>query len=271
MAGLAGDMVSKLRQNLRAVLFFTFAVLCLVSGCSEVVLAQTATITASNGQSCAGTRFGSTLNCTSNDFSSTLTFDQPAANTLASCIAGETVFIDVIAGVTSSSPNRYDGGFFIGEVGNSPSIFDASKTCSLGVFPSTPSPYLSLDSDSCGDYAASSASSLLIQNVAVKCTPTLGTNSLALPYTLVFSNLAGSTACTPSNITAGTTAKCVSSTTATVTGVTIQSYVTITKKTSPVADTQSFGYTAATTGTSISSSAFSLTDNQSQTLKVPLS
>lgn len=261
-----------LSRRLRCSLFYVgLLVLLICVHMAAIANAQTATITALNGQSCAGTRFGSTLNCTANDFSSTLTFDQPTSNTLASCIAGQNVFLDVIASVTSSSPSRYDGGFFIGEVGNSPASNDASKTCSLGVFPIAPSPYLNLDSDSCGDYLASSASTLLIQHVAVKCTPTPGTNSLALPYTLVFSNLAGSTACTPANITASTTAKCLSSTTATVTGVTIQSYVTITKKTVPLADLQSFSYMASTTGASISSSGFSLADGQSQTVQVPLS
>ena len=85
---------------------------------------QTATITAITGSSCAGTRFGSNLNCTSNDFSSSLTFDQPTATALTSCIAGSTVNLDILAATTSNSPIRYDGAYFIGELGNSPSTMN---------------------------------------------------------------------------------------------------------------------------------------------------
>jgi uncharacterized repeat protein (TIGR01451 family) len=239
--------------------------------CSNLAIAQTATITATNGQTCAAQRFGSSLNCTANDFSSTLTFGQPAATTLTSCVAGSTVFIDVLATVTSNSPLRYDGAFFLGEVGNSPSTFSTTATCSLGVFPTAPLPYLNSDSDACGDYSASATSTLLMQHVAVKCAPTAGSNSLALPYTLVFSN-SNAVGCTAANITASTTAKCVSSTSATVTGVVIDSYVTIIKKTNPLGDPQSFNYSAATNSASgISASSFALTDTQSQTVRVPLS
>ena len=248
--------------------------LCVLLGCLAAgdAYGQTATITAATGQSCAGTRFGSSLNCTANDFSSSLTFDQPAATALASCIAGSTVSIDVIAQTTSNSPIRYDGAYFIGEVGNSPSLADATKTCSLGVFPTTPSPFLNLDADGCGDYSATSNSTLLIEDVAIRCTPAAGTNVLNIPYTLVFSNQVGSTACTPSNVTANTTAKCVSSNTATVTGVTVNAYVRITKQTSPDGHSQSFSFTATESGgTTVSPSSFTLSDGQTRVVEVPFS
>lgn len=231
---------------------------------------QTATITAITGSSCAGTRFGSNLNCTSNDFSSSLTFDQPTATALTSCIAGSTVNLDILAATTSNSPIRYDGAYFIGELGNSPSTNDPSKTCSLGVFPVSPSPYVNLDNDVCGDYAATSNSTLLIKNVSVKCTPTPGTNTLSLPYTLVFNNQTGGNTCTAANVTANTTAKCVSSSTTSVTGVVIAGYVKITKQTDPHGTGQAFNFSATTSSsTGVSPASFSLQDGQSTTVQVP--
>ena len=179
---------------------------------------QTATVTASTGQTCAGTRFGSNLGCTANDFSSTLTFDQPAATAISSCMAGQQVTIDIIASITSSSPARYDGGFFVGENGISPSLNNAASVCSVAVFPISPLPFQNLDGNACGDYAATSSSTLLIKGVKLNCTPVPGTNLIAVPYTFVFSNLAGPANCSVANITAKTSSKCVSSNNATATG-----------------------------------------------------
>ena len=237
---------------------------------AQPVGAQTASVTALTGQSCAGTRFGSDLGCTANDFSSALSFDQPAATALASCRAGQTVNIDVIAQITSNSPLRYDGAYFIGEAGNSPQLNDATKTCSVGVFPNTPLPFLNTDLDTCGDYSATSSSTLLIKSVAVKCTPATGTNTLAIPYVLVFNNLAGATACTPATVTANTKSKCVASVTATVTGVTVNGYIQITKQTLPDGHSQSFGFTGtSSTGATVTPSSFSLGDGQTQIVEVP--
>jgi uncharacterized repeat protein (TIGR01451 family) len=232
--------------------------------------AQTATVTALTGQSCAGTRFGSNLGCTANDFSSSLTFDQPAATALSSCRAGETVTIDVIAQTTSSSPTRYDGAYFIGEMGTSPEIDDATKSCSLGVFPTTPYPFEAWDTDSCGDYAAGQSSTLLIEDVAIKCTPAPGTNLLAIPYVLVFSNQTGGNSCTAANVTANTKSKCVSSTTATVTGVSVNGYIQITKQTLPNGHSQTFGFTGTESGgATVTPSTFNLSDGQTQIVEVP--
>ena len=232
--------------------------------------AQTATITALTSQSCAGTRFGADLICTANDFSSNLTFDQPSANALASCLAGQTVSIDVLAQITSNSPVRYDGAYFIGEMGSSPELNDATKTCSVGVFPTTPLPFQNLDGDVCGDYHASQSSTLLINDVAVRCTPAAGTNLLAIPYVLVFNNQTGGNSCTAANITANTKSKCISSLTATVTGVSVNSYIRLTKQTLPDGHPQSFGFTATEAGgAAVSPASFNLTDGQTQIVEVP--
>ncbi len=233
-------------------------------------MAQTATITALTGQSCAGTRYGADLGCTANDFSSSLTFDQPSASALSSCVAGQTVSIDVLAQITSNSPTRYDGAYFIGEVGTSPELNDATKTCSLGVFPTSPLPFQTWDTDVCGDYAATAASTLLINDVAVQCTPAAGTNQLAIPYVLVFSNTVGGSTCTAANVTANTKSKCVSSVTATVTGVTVNGYIQITKQTLPDGHSQAFGFTtSASGGATVTPSTFNLTDGTTQRVEVP--
>lgn len=230
--------------------------------------AADATINAYTGQTCAGTRFGGNLNCTSNDFSSSLTFDQDAATAIANCQYGETVTLDVLAATTSNSPIRYDGAYFIGENGISPSLNSGTSSCSVGVFPLTPSPFLNNDGDSCGDYAATSTSALLIKNVKVKCVPVAGTNSLAIPYVLVFNNQTGATACTPANVTANTTAKCVSSTTASVTGVSVNGWVKVIKQTLPDTEPGSFSFAASSSVTPSPASA-SLSDGNEQVFQVP--
>jgi hypothetical protein len=72
--------------------------------CAGKAAAQTATVNALTGQSCAGTRFGEDLNCTANDFSSSLTFTQPVSGAISDCLAGTTITLDVIASTISSSP-----------------------------------------------------------------------------------------------------------------------------------------------------------------------
>jgi len=236
---------------------------------SSNVLAQTATVSALNGQSCAGTRFDSDLNCTSNDFTTTLTFTQPAATALSSCRAGETVSIDVIGDVNSSAPTRYDAGFFIGELANDPRVNDASKTCSNALFATSPSPFQDSDGDACGDFLGNGTATLLVQNVQLTCSPDPGSNELAVPYTMVFSNQVGGATCTGANITANTKAKCISSTAATVTGVEVNGFVTVTKQTNPNGDPESFTFTGASAGT-VSPTNFSLTDGQTDTFEVVL-
>ena len=236
---------------------------------AHIVYAQTASVTASNGQSCAGTRFGSDLNCTSNDFTTTLTFTQPAATALSSCRAGDTVSIDIIGDVTSSAPARYDAGFFIGEQINDPRLNDATKTCSNTVFPTSPIPFQDVDGDACGDYQSSGTSTLLVDNVQLTCGAAPGTNELAVPYTMVFSNQVGSSACTAANITANTKAKCTSSTASTVTGVEVHGFLTITKQTNPDGDPANFTFTGTSTAT-VSPSNFNLSDGQANTFEVAL-
>jgi hypothetical protein len=236
--------------------------------------AQTATVSALTGQSCAGTRSARNLNCTSNDFTTTATFTQPSASQIASCIAGSTLSLNVISTITSSSPNRYNAGVFLGENGNDPALNNAAATCSLGVFPLTPAPFQNSDGNSCGDFASGGTATLQVNAVSMKCLPAPGTNVLNLPYTLVFDNQTGNaTSCNASIITAATSAKCVSNSAAQVTQVggapvVVEGWVQITKQTVPSADPQSFAFTATAAATPAS---FSLTAGQTQVVRIPLS
>ncbi|SDE81410.1 hypothetical protein, partial [Ruegeria marina] len=232
--------------------------------------AQTGVVNAISGQTCAAERFGGTLNCTSQDFATILSFDQPAIGALASCRAGEIVTIDVTASIQGGSASRYDIGLFTGETGVSPSTFDTGSTCSLALFPTSPSPFLDSDGDVCGDFRnQNSSASMLMQDVKVKCLPATGSNELAIPYTLVFANSASGNSCTAANIAPSTSAKCISSSAATVTNVIVNGYITVTKQTDPIGDTEAFLFSASSNETVTPSSA-SLSDGQSATFEVAL-
>jgi uncharacterized repeat protein (TIGR01451 family) len=239
--------------------------------------AQTAFIPALTGQSCAGTRAAKSLGCNAKDFTTTATFTQPASNTLSSCVAGSTVFVDLIANMTSGSPIRYNGALFFGEVGNDPSVNDATKTCSVGVFPTTPLPYEDLDGNVCGDYAGSSSSTLQVTGVAVKClaNPSSG-GHLVVPFTVVWDNGAGTpTSCTAANVTASTGAKCVTNLSQQVTTlgggpVTVQGFLNVTKQVSPAGDPTVFSFTADGGTVAPTPTTFSESATQTQQVLIPL-
>ena len=144
-------------------LLFFFGVFLLFAGS---VIAQTASVTALTDQSCMGTRAGRNLGCTANDFTATVRFTQPPGSAITSCIAGQSITLDVISSITSGSPNRYAAGVFFGQVANLPSVNNAAALCSLGVFPSLPPPFALLDaSAACGDFLGNSSASLQISGI----------------------------------------------------------------------------------------------------------
>jgi uncharacterized repeat protein (TIGR01451 family) len=236
------------------------------------VQAQTATITALTGQSCTGTRAGRNLGCTANDFAVGLGFTQPALNAIQNCITGEYISIDVIASITSGSPERYDVGIFIGENGNDPTVNNAANMCSLGVFPTSPLPYFSADADVCGDFKGSSTATLRVNTVRLLCAPTAGSNLVNVPYVVAWDNQISGSTCTTANLTANTNSKCVASNAASVTGIVTLGYVTITKATSPAGAADSFAFAAtASPAATVTPSSFNLSDGQSQRVTVPMS
>ena len=238
--------------------------------------AQTAVVNAYTGTTCAGTRFGSKLVCTANDFTVGVTFTQPAATAISSCKAGQFFNADIITAVTSNSPDRYDVGLFIGEQGNDPTQTTAANTCSLGVFPNTPFPFFeSSTANTCGDYRGpGQTSTLQISGVRLLCAPAPGTNKVAVPYVLAWDNASVNT-CTTSTLAPNTTAKCTGGAAAgIVDGLTVKGYLTLTKATLPTYSTQTFAFTtvaASPTDAALTTTSFSLGNNQKITVTFNLS
>ena len=96
------------------------------------VIAQTATVNALTDQQCMGTRAGRNLGCTANDFTATAQFTQPPGSEITSCIAGQTITLNVISTITSGSPSRFAAGVFFGQVANFHLL--TMPTCALSAF-----------------------------------------------------------------------------------------------------------------------------------------
>ena len=247
---------------------FLFGVFSLFAGS---VIAQTAGVTAFTDQSCMGTRAGRNLGCTANDFTATAQFSQPPGSAVTSCIAGQSITLDVISTITSGSPNRYAAGVFFGQVANLPSFNNAAALCSLGVFPSLPPPFALLDgSAACGDFLGNSSASLQISGIKVACTPAPGTNEVSIPYAVAWDNQLAP-ACTPANLTASTNSKCIESNAGFVVGLIVQGFIKITKQTIPASTTQTFSFSSvASPSAAVTPANFILASNASQTVTFPL-
>ena len=238
---------------------------------ATTAIAQTASITALTDQSCMGTRAGRNLGCSAQDFTASAQFAQPPGSVVTSCVAGQTLTLDVISTITSGSPDRYAAGVFFGQVANLPSRNNAAKLCSLGVFPSTPAPFANLDgSAACGDFLGNSNATLRISSIKVACTPAPGTNDLSIPYAVAWDNQKAP-ACTPATLTASTNSKCIESGAGFVVGVVVQGFIKITKQTNPASTTQTFSFSSvASPSATVTPTNFILASNASQTVTFPL-
>lgn len=233
---------------------------------------QTASVGALVDQACMGTRAGRNLGCTANDFTASASFSQPAGSTVSSCMAGQTITLDVISTISSGSPNRFAAGVFFGQVGNLPAVNNAANLCSLGVFPSLPPPFVSLDlTPACGDFLGNSTATLQITSIKVSCTPAPGTNQLSIPYAVAWDNAASST-CTPANLTASTNSKCIENGGGFVSGVIVQGFIKLTKQANPSTSSQTFTFSTSTSPTAtVTPASFTLSSGTSQTMTFPLS
>ncbi|MBC7435906.1 MAG: DUF11 domain-containing protein [Bdellovibrionales bacterium] len=251
---------------------FKFLVVLVVVTCPLIGPAQTATVLGAKDQACAGTRAAKNLGCTANDLTAQITFTQPAATAITSCVAGQYISLDVIASLASGSPDRYAIGVFLGQSGNYPSRNNAADLCSVGVFPSTPAPFANLDGGAaCGDFLGSSTATLQITGVKANCMAAPGTNQLSIPYLLAWDNQVAPS-CTAANLTASTNSKCNENVSSYVTGVTVLGYIRLTKQTDPASTTQTFSFsTTASPTASVTPSSVTLTTGQSQTFTFPLS
>ncbi len=250
-------------------------IFCMLSLSYSALHAQTATVTAVNDLTCIGDRIGRNGICTAKEFTTVLTFSQPAANTLTTCLAGTDVLVDVIADVSGTNTNRYDVAYFIGQVGNLPA--NTGGTCSVTTFPSSPAPFADLDpafvgaQDTCGDYVGGGVATLEMKSVKVRCEPAAGSGGLNVPYTIAW-NAQQPYACNARNIIPKPDSKCLSGPVeATLAGATVQGWVRIIKQTTPDGDPQNFQFAASSpSGVSPSVSSFTLSDNQSQLVSIPL-
>lgn len=227
------------------------------------------TVTAVNGLSCAGSRYGSALNCTAGEFTTIVSMaNQPGSGSPTSCVAGDYVTLIGSVSLTGTNADRYNVGFFTGENGNAPSL--TTGTCSVATFPTT-SPWLNLDSNTCGDYPSAGTDAPNIQNIKLLCAGDAAGN-LMVPYVLSYQTNAGNaTSCTgPGDVKPEAKSKCNSGTaTVAVNTFAVNGSVTVTKKTVPVDNAQSFSFTAIGAGTVMSGDAsFNLVHDGSKQVRM---
>lgn len=193
---------------------------------------------------CAGFRKGSELNCTAGEFTVGADFSA-APGTPPFCVAGQAFSFKVNLHLYGSNADRYNIGFFAGQQNNDPGLTTGGNICSVATFPTTPSPWLDLNGDACGDYLAGGDSTITVDEIKVICTGD-STGALQVPYLLTYSQNAGSVCTGAADVTSGSISKCNKGVSTVSGNVKVYSgaYIDVTKQTSPDKDNQSFGYTA---------------------------
>ena len=168
---------------------------------------------------CAGTRFGSALNCTANDVQIT---EMTVLSGPPACTGGGSVTLDLSLIVNFGSPNRWDVGIFISNDGLDPQLTVAdggATSCSVAVLPNG-SPFLNLDAnggtDTCGDGngtigGGTGSGVLTMTNVTVPCQALASTGLLYIPFVVSWDNQAsptGSTCTSNADPVPNTKSKC---------------------------------------------------------------
>jgi len=189
---------------------------------AQVALAQDTTEPATPDHACAEDQYkslggSSTLNCVANDLVVTASA-MINNNTVGACPNdGQVHTVDILVGIDSGSPERYDIGYFVGQTGNSPIV--AGGQCSVAIFPTTGANstatvgWFNGDNNACGDYHGNSSTTNLVTGAKVTCIPTSATDPhLVVPYAIVYANNQSGTCSTVDNVTAGTSSKCQSAT-----------------------------------------------------------
>lgn len=244
--------LSRRHRGAKTALSLCFA--SLVSLWSSALFAQTTT--ALQDTTCVGTR-GGNLTCTAGEFAVLPAFSaSPGSPTF--CTAGDQLNLNVSIQLSGSNTNRYDIGFFTGQIGNDPRSNTAGNICSAAVvppasFPGGTNPWYDDDGDTCGDLhettppPATDAVTWTVQNIKVLCQGT--TSALSVPYVLSYDQTSSFQAsCGATNVKNGAPSKCNSGSAGVTVGVIplrVGGYVDITKQTRPDGDTQSFLYTAS--------------------------
>lgn len=213
---------------------------------SQAAFVNITNVSATKDLSCLSQRTGSTFNCTAKEFTVNTAFS--AANgTPPFCMAGQEFEFVVDVQLSGSNADRYDIGFFVGQTGNDPATSTSGQLCSVATFPTSPSPWLNLNGNVCGDYLSGGETNNTIDKIKVVCTSDAATNTLQIPYVLTYIQNAGGVCSGPANVLTDTGSKCKSGT-ASVSGVKsvqVGVWMDVTKATIPSSSTQSFTYTAS--------------------------
>jgi len=204
------------------------ALLCRLAGTAallvgaQVAQAQDTTEAAAVDHACAEDQYkalggSSTLNCVANDLvvTASATINN---NTVGSCPNDGLVHtVDILVGIQSGSPERYDIGYFVGQDGNDPTA--PGGQCSVAIFPTTGANstatvgWFNGDNNVCGDYHSNSTTTNLVTSAKVTCIKASPTDPrLVVPYAIVYANNTNGTCTSVNDVTAGTSSKCQAST-----------------------------------------------------------
>ncbi|MCX7256445.1 MAG: hypothetical protein NTZ64_06820, partial [Polaromonas sp.] len=203
------------------------------------------TTTAIKDLSCVGFRAGNTT-CTAGEFTVSPVFSA-APGTPPFCVAGSNFNFQVELGLSGTNTDRMDIGFFVGQQGNDPRATTAGNICSVATFPKTPSPWIDVDGDACGDFVGGGNQTTTVNEIKVLCAGDTATGDLTMPYVVTYWQNNGNVCTGPADVSNGAPSKCNAGT-GSVSGtipVKVASYVDVTKATLPAGNTsQTFTYTA---------------------------
>ncbi|MBJ6748904.1 DUF7933 domain-containing protein [Geomonas anaerohicana] len=194
-------------------------------------------------QTCVGYRTGG-LNCTAGEFTIAPVFTA-RAGTAPFCIMGSDFRFKVELGLSGTNTDRYDIGFFVGQQGNDPRGTTPGNICSVATFPTSPSPWLNLDGDGCGDFKGGANFTTTVDEIKVLCSGD-STGALKIPYVVTYWQNPGNVCSGPGDVSNGSPSKCNAGV-ATVAGnvrVLTGAFVDVTKQTLPDGNTQPFTFTA---------------------------
>jgi len=212
---------------------------------------------------CAADRLGSDLGCTANDIAIA---SVSVNNAVTSCVAGQSVTLDLSLTLLLNATNRYDIGVFVARDGRSPIVRSSaggSASCAVTGTPKSPAPFEDLDGNACGDSTSTGIASIALGSLTLTCTPD-ATGRLVLPAAVTWNTNGNATSCQapPANwVEPGTKSKCSAGIAARI-PVTVSGSITIVKATTPAGSPGSFAFSAS--GPGASPASFSLSSGQRQ-------
>jgi hypothetical protein len=176
------------------------------AGITNCVFTTEAAIT---DTTCGGNR--GAASCTAGEF---VVNPSVESNTIISCNNGEVLTgLDIVVGLSNNNADRYNIGFFVGQIGNDPAATTAGNICSAAVFPTTPAPWFNAGAPgaACGDYSSANSATTETLNDVTGITVTCvrdANNHLLVPFLLTYQQN-NNAACTgAADVAPGNSAKC---------------------------------------------------------------